>query len=124
MILWGNTKRPFDLGPYPLERLPRDPKIIDTEAARPPIERPLVEPVQSNNPLSNSLEVYHEIYRGLGHVKSSWPKAPVPDSLERRTQDIKGAVYFLDASQCGICEIPVNAWCKNCLLYTSDAADE
>ena len=36
--------------------------------------------------------------------------APVPDDLARRAADIKGAAYFLDAAQAGICRIPANAW--------------
>ena len=40
-------------------------------------------------------------------------KAPVPDSLERRSIDIKGAAYFLDAAHVGICKIPENSWLVN-----------
>ena len=28
MILFSNKDRPFDLGPYPLERLPRDDSVV------------------------------------------------------------------------------------------------
>ncbi len=34
----------------------------------------------------------------------------MPDSLERRAQDVKGAAYFMDASQVGTCRIPETAW--------------
>jgi ferredoxin len=34
----------------------------------------------------------------------------VPDDLARRAADIKGAAYFLDAAQVGICRMPANAW--------------
>ena len=34
----------------------------------------------------------------------------MPDDLARRAVDIKGAAYFLDAAQVGICRIPANAW--------------
>ncbi len=34
----------------------------------------------------------------------------MPDDLARRSADIKGAAYFLDASQVGICPMPENGW--------------
>ena len=110
MILFGNNNRPFELGPYPLERLPRDDRVSKQESARPPISRPDRPPIAQDNPLGVALAKYHDIFRGLGIVEPERPKAPVTDDLARRTTDIKGAVYFLDASQAGICEMPDSAW--------------
>src|SRR3990170_1344613 len=38
------------------------------------------------------------------------PRAPLPEELEPRVADIKGAAYFMDASQVGICRLPDSAW--------------
>ena len=110
MIFFGNKDRPFDLGPYPLERLPRDESVIGQESARPQLSRPARPAVDDKNPLAISLDKYHDIFRGLGTVDPERPRAPVPDDLARRATDIKGAIYFLDASQAGICVMPASAW--------------
>jgi len=47
-------------------------------------------------------------------------RAPLPEDVERRAADIKGAAYFMDATQVGICRIPENAW----LAGSGKGADE
>lgn len=112
MIFFSNKNRPFDYGPYPLERLSRDASVIEKESARPAIERPAVPAIDTDHPMAAALDKYHNVFRNLGVVEAEWPRAPAPDDLARRTQDIKGSIYFLDASQCGICEMPETAWLK------------
>jgi len=110
MIFFSNKKRPFELGPYPLERLKRDKSVIEREAALPRVPRPAADGVNSSSPLSDALDKYHEIYRPLGRLEELPAKAPVPDDLHRRVVDIKGAGYFLDVAHVGICDMPGNAW--------------
>jgi ferredoxin len=105
-----NKDRPFHWGPYPLERLPHDANITDIESNKPPVAKPAVPPVPADNPFAMAVDKYAKIFREQGKVDPLPPKAPVPDDLARRTQDIKGAGYFLDASQMGICKLPANAW--------------
>ncbi len=109
MIFFGNDKRPFEYGPFPLERLKRDVSVLAGEAARPKAARPVANGADKG-PLGVSLAKYMDIYRGLGVNDPLPAKAPVPDDLHRRSVDIKGAAYFLDVAQVGICEIPENAW--------------
>ncbi|MFP6712684.1 MAG: reductive dehalogenase domain-containing protein [Rhodospirillales bacterium] len=110
MIFFSRKNRPFELGPYPLERLAHDPSIIAREAAAPKSARPAPRDIPNANTFSKALEKYHVMYRQLGVVDPLPNKAPVPDDLALRTKDVKGAAYFLDAAQVGICEMNDNAW--------------
>ncbi|HIO37926.1 MAG TPA: hypothetical protein EYN27_03135, partial [Rhodospirillales bacterium] len=103
-----NTDRPFHWGPYALERLPHDATITDIEASRPAISRAHRQTPDPDNLFGKALSKYHNIYRKTGVVDPLPEKAPIPDDLKRRSQDIKGAGYFLDASGIGICKIPNN----------------
>jgi len=109
MIFFSNKSRPFHYGPYPLERLKRDPGITALEAAREPVSRP-VRTAPADNSLGTTIDKYHDLYRSIEIPESLPPKAPVPDNLERRSVDIKGAGYFLDVAHVGICKIPDTAW--------------
>jgi len=64
----------------------------------------------NNNSFSKAIDKYQSIYRELGVVEPRPNKAPVPDDLALRTKDIKGAAYFLDAAQVGVCEMIETGW--------------
>jgi reductive dehalogenase len=109
MLGLNRTKRPIELGPYPLERLTRNAAIIHEESGIPPVtsEIPWSE---TDSPLFKALMIHLEAYDALRIPEPFAQKAPVPDDLALRTRDIKGAGYFLDVSQIAICKIPENAW--------------
>ena len=50
------------------------------------------------------------MFHGLRHNEPAPEKAPVPGNLHRRVVDIKGAAYFLDASQVGVCRLTAGCW--------------
>ncbi len=109
MIFFSNKARPYHLGPYPLERIARDPAIRDFEISLPksatsPNEKPATEG------FGEAVEKYHQIFHQLRDSQPAPAKAPVPDDLERRMIDIKGAGYFLNASHIGICELVDSCW--------------
>ncbi|MDP7600137.1 MAG: hypothetical protein QF605_02020, partial [Rhodospirillales bacterium] len=104
--------RPVELGPYPLERLHRDSSVLEAEAARPPVT-PAPMPTGSHRYLVQGTNIHLDAFEKLREPEPFHKKAPVPDELTRRSQDIKGAGYFLDASMIGICEIPANIWLGN-----------
>ena len=60
--------------------------------------------------LGQAVGKYHGIFHSLRADDPAPGKAPVPDDLGRRSIDIKGSAYFLNASQVGICSMPENAW--------------
>ena len=109
MLIYPRSKnRPFHLGPFPLEALSRDDTIIAVEAARPPCQS---KPVSSEfNGLAQAVRHYHDIFTAFTEGEPAPARAPLPDDLECRSADIKGAAYFMDASQVGLCRIPASAW--------------
>lgn len=109
MIGWKRAKRPVELGPYPLETLRRDPSQIAVEAKR-AAEAPIAPRQAGSASLVDAVLSHLNAYDELREPEPFAEMAPVPDDLPRRSADIKGAGFFLDASQIGICEIPDNFW--------------
>jgi reductive dehalogenase len=109
MFGFNRSKRPVELGPYPLERLRRDPAVATTESLIDPTVQ--AGPAEApTTPLIRATLKHLEAFAALREPEPFSRKAPVPDDLALRTRDIKGAGYFQDASQIGICELPHNAW--------------
>lgn len=102
--------RPFHLGPFPLETLPQDNSIVETEAARPRLAAPAS--ALSDELLATACGKYREIFTRFTDGDPAPARAPVPDDPGRRAVDIKGGAYFMDAAQVGICRLPANAWLK------------
>jgi ferredoxin len=100
--------RPYHLGPFPLETLPRDDSVLDAEAARPRCVAP-PDP-GGGGPLARSARTYRDIFARYAVDAPATQRAPVPDDLARRTVDIKGYGYFMNASQMAVCRIPDSAW--------------
>ena len=109
MLGLNRSKRPIEFGPYPAERLPRDRAVAAAEAARLPVASVLTS-VGPQSPLVRATKTHLDAYAALRTPEPFAKRAPVPDDLVLRTRDIKGAGYFFDASQIGICEIPENGW--------------
>ena len=65
---------------------------------------------------------YREVYAGFVDGEVAPEIAPLPDDLVLRAADIKGGAYFMDASQVGICRLPVNAWCVDATPLEHDYA--
>jgi len=105
----NRLSRPVDFGPYPLERLRRDPSIVAEEGTR-PAAPPTAMTTGGSKYLVSAINQHLDAYEALREPEPFAKEAPVPDDLSRRSADIKGAGYFLDASQMGICEIPESSW--------------
>ncbi len=102
-------KRPYHLGTFPLETLPRDALMAAVEANRAPIAAP-APGITPEDPFGAATRSYRELFAGMLADEEAPARAPVPDDLERRVVDLKGYAYFMNASQVGICRIPENAW--------------
>jgi reductive dehalogenase len=100
--------RPYHLGPFPLETLRRDDSVIARDAQRPPVAGTAEAAPQG--PLARAADHYRELFVKFADGPVAPRQAPVPDDLARRAVDIKGAAYFLDAAQAGICCMPANGW--------------
>ncbi|MBT5569884.1 MAG: hypothetical protein HOJ90_01575, partial [Alphaproteobacteria bacterium] len=111
MRLLKNGDRPFHLGPFPLEVLPHDDGIATGE-----INRVRIGPDHDRTPhmmLGSALREYRDIFAQVAEGEVAPETAPDTDDPDRSTVDIKGAAYFMDASQVGICLIPDSAWREN-----------
>jgi len=100
--------RPYHLGSFPLETLPRDASLIAAEATRP--ARRTGPGPEGGGLLGAALARYRDVYAKQAAGVPAPARAPVPDDLARRAMDVKGAAIFMDASQVGICRIPESAW--------------
>ncbi len=109
MIFFSNKSRPYHLGPVPLERIKRDPAVREQELQRPLQARGEFQP-ETDSDFATAVDKYHEIFHALRAEEVAPGKAPVPDDLSRRAIDVKGAAYFLNASQVGITELADACW--------------
>jgi reductive dehalogenase len=125
MLLHPRSRnRPFHLGRFPLEALPRDEVVIAAEAAR---AATTVMPGARHRPggsdaLAQAVDHYRGIFSRFAEGTPAAAKAPVPNHLERRSVDIKGGAYFMDASCAGICRVPETAWLAGAARLPHDFA--
>ncbi|MBO6784523.1 MAG: hypothetical protein JJ899_14810, partial [Alphaproteobacteria bacterium] len=108
MRLLSNGNRPYHWGPFPLEVLARDDAVAVTEVGRP--RRGADVPRAAGPQFGQSLRYYRDIFARAADGDVAPERAPGTDDPDRCAIDIKGASYFLDAAQVGICEIPETAW--------------
>lgn len=109
MLFYPDSKnRPFHLGTFPLEGLERDETILAVESAR---ERTVPKAAApATGELGKAAVKYRDLFTRFIEGEAVEKEAPVPSDLERRSVDVKGCAYFMDASQVGICRIADNAW--------------
>ena len=112
MIFFSNKSRPYHLGPYPLERIARDPALVQHENEQEKAERKAKRELPVTT-FAAAVDKYHDVFHSLRADDPAPARAPVPDDLGRRAIDIKGAAYFLNASQVGICELAENGWLED-----------
>ena len=100
-------KRPVEAGSFPLEALRRDPSIRDRETG--PAKAPCAAPPPSGD-LARAARAFEAHFAAFADGDANPHRAPVPDDAARRTREIKGAGYYLDADHVGVCRVPDNAW--------------
>jgi reductive dehalogenase len=123
MFLYPRSKdRPFHLGPFPLEALPRDADIIAAEVGR--ARRPAMPDAirRPDDALRRAVDHYRQVFSAFAEGVPARARAPVPTDHERRSVDIKGGAYFMDASCAGICRIPESAWIASATKLPHDFA--
>jgi reductive dehalogenase len=102
-----NKKRPYALGPFPLESLPHSDTVRDEELARPARPSNGAPPASHYGQIAGQYQARFEQFRD---GESAPEKAPVPDDLGERTTDLKGFAYFLDSAHVGVCKMADAAW--------------
>ena len=83
MLFTGAKKRPTHLGPYPLERLARDPGMRAREEARGPAKTPSYSASEVTNSLGAAARKYTDLYMAFRDGEIAAQRAPVPDDLTR-----------------------------------------
>jgi len=121
MIFFSNKSRPYHFGPYPLERLQRDSTLASVELSLPPVARPS-EQAADRKGFAATIEKYRQVFHALREDLPASEQAPVPNDLERRSVDIKGSAYFLNASQVGICSLSSSCWLSDATALAHDHA--
>ena len=101
--------RPFHLGPFPLETLLRDESVADREAAQP--KASAARGGRTRGAVGAGGGALPRIIRQVRRRHAGAATgARCPTTSPAASADIKGAAYFLDASQVGICRMPENGW--------------
>lgn len=107
MKLFSYKKRSPHLGPYPLERLPRDPDR--SPRATDGLSRPSEARTRGERNASHAYDRYFELLdvQRDGDVSES---APIPSDLQERARNLKGGLYFLNADMAGCGRIDSGVW--------------
>jgi reductive dehalogenase len=104
--LFSSKNRPFHLGPYPLERLKR-------RAATPDLERlPPMRALSFDDPNPASLAHAMKRFMGMFDVVRDGtlgPEGEIPDDPRERSNHLKGAGYYFDATMVGVCALAEGA---------------
>ncbi|MEM8981226.1 MAG: reductive dehalogenase, partial [Pseudomonadota bacterium] len=105
--IFSNRKRAFDLGPFPLERMKRQPGrvIVDVPKTR-PVE---VERKDRSTSLVNALGEYQAMLDAIRYGLVNKTKAKCPEDPSERARHIKAFAYFQDAPMVGIARMNQSA---------------
>lgn len=103
--LFSHKKRPFHMGPYPTERLPRASSAPSTPVN--PLQPPTA---RGKTPISAAMAPYFALFETLRQGEVAGGKAPITEDGQARADNLKASCYFIDASMAGICRIPGDAW--------------
>jgi len=95
MRIFSNKRRPLHMGPYPMELLARrdEPGIGSATAT-----------TEEQGQLVPSLTPIQEVLDQLLSGEKAEHPAPLPENLQERTDLLKSAGYFFDATLVGICQ--------------------
>lgn len=119
LIRDAGHKRPVEWGSYPLEVLEKDPLVAVAEAEAAP--RGSEEYATPSTPLGQVTAQYTDHFRQFCEGEVAVVRAPVGDA-QRCSAEVKGAIYYLDASHAGICRVPPSAWLADKVSASHDYA--
>ncbi len=95
------VNRGVELGPYPLEALPRAAPQTATVAANSKALR-FTQPHGGSSPLARTAQRYTELFLECMNTTPA-PRGEVTEDLIKRARELKGAAYYLDAAHAGVC---------------------
>ncbi|MEZ5728679.1 MAG: hypothetical protein R3E48_12160 [Burkholderiaceae bacterium] len=103
MRLFSYRDRPVHLGPYPMERARRQDAMPDLSFV------PDMQPLGFDDPDPASLVHAIRPYLGMFDVVRDGvigPPGEIPDDRTERSNHLKSAGYYFDASMVGVCRLP------------------
>ncbi|MCY4543179.1 MAG: 4Fe-4S dicluster domain-containing protein [Rhodobacteraceae bacterium] len=103
MKFFSGRKRPFHLGPFPLEKLARatgDPKA--PEISPPPV---LVADDHAESSIAHAIHRFLAMMDTISDGEVAPIKAEIPHCAVERARHLKAACYYFDASMVGICRL-------------------
>ena len=103
--LFSNRDRSFDLGPLPAELLARDAQAPILEARQPADAAPA-----GADAILPTVPEYRELFAKYLDGELALARAPVPEDLVKRAQNLKASAYFLDVTLAGTCRIEPADW--------------
>ena len=106
MKLFSHKNRAVQLGPYPLERLPR---LASVNAGTPLPSRPAERETEGPAGAGHAYRQYVDLYDEQ-RVGEPAPSAPVPDDPSERADNVKAGLYFLDADMVGCTTVEDHVW--------------
>ncbi len=108
MKLFSYKNRPVHLGPYPAERLRRQQATPDLRAV-PPMRPVSYDDVENPEALTNAMTRYIGMLDVVRDGAVTPLKAEIPDAPQERSNHLKAAGYYYDATMTGICALPREA---------------
>lgn len=107
MNYFSTRDRPAFLGPFPSERLARADPVDSIDLAAVPAYQPLSFRDPDNEQLlSNSMAMFIAMLDTIRGGSANKKPAMIPADPLERSRNIKGAGYFFDAAEVGVCELP------------------
>jgi ferredoxin-NADP reductase/ferredoxin len=103
MRLFSIKDRPVHLGPFPLERLARHAGAVDL--TRLPVPQPLVFHHPDPENLTNAMARFMGMFDTVRDGALSHGAAEIPTDAAARSEHLKAASYYFDASMVGITAI-------------------
>lgn len=104
MRLFSHKNRPVHLGPYPLERLTRCSELPAHDGACESVGLTIENPSKPQS-IANAMRPYINIMDRLRDGPVAPKRAPIPDDPLERSNHLKAACYFLNASMAATCRI-------------------
>ncbi len=100
MRMFSIKDRPVHLGPFPLERLRRHSSAVDLSHLPDPVPLAFAHPDPEN--LTNAMARFMGMFDTVRDGALSHGPAEIPASAAARTEHLKAASYYFDASMVGI----------------------
>ncbi len=103
---YSNRDRPFHMGYWPLERLPRSAAVTVSDG----INLPQASTAAGPDSILPALQVYQALFESFLSGEAVSAPAPIPDDAQKRANNVKSHAYFLDVDLAGCCELQDGDW--------------